>query len=63
MGSLPIRRGVDVFFCSPHDGYKDGSQVEDGFAGDLGAAVIVNGVISAGDLAKLYTWAQAGFGV
>lgn len=43
-------------------GYKDGSQVEDGFAGDLGAAVIVNGLISAGDLAKLYTWSRAGFG-
>lgn len=34
----------------------------DGFAGDLGAVVIVNGVISGGDLTKLYAWSQQRFG-
>jgi len=33
-----------------------------GFAGDLGAVVAVNGVISAGDLTKLNAWSQQRFG-
>jgi hypothetical protein len=43
-------------------GVIDGSNADDGFVGDLGAVVIVSGVVSGTDLAKLYTWARAGFG-
>lgn len=35
----------------------------DKFGGTIGAVVIVSGVISAGDLNKLYAWAQTYFGV
>jgi hypothetical protein len=35
----------------------------DGFDGDMGAVIIVSGVISGGDLAKLYKWSQGRFGV
>lgn len=34
----------------------------DGFDGDIGAVVIVNGVISGGDLTKLNAWARQRFG-
>jgi hypothetical protein len=43
-------------------GVIDGSNAADGFVGDLGAVVIVSGVVSGTDLAKLYTWARAEFG-
>jgi hypothetical protein len=33
----------------------------DGFDGDLGAVIVVSGVISAGDMTKLHKWARAEF--
>lgn len=43
-------------------GYKDSTNAWDGFDGWLGAVVIVDGVISAGDLTKLHKWSRIGFG-
>lgn len=40
----------------------ESSQLVDGWNGDLGAVIVVNGIISAGDLTKLNTWAQQRFG-
>ncbi len=43
-------------------GNGGGATGGDGYDGDLGAVVIVVGVISGGDLTKLHKWSQAGFG-
>ncbi|GAB3399423.1 IPT/TIG domain-containing protein [Flindersiella endophytica] len=39
----------------------DNTRADDGFEGDLGAVVIVNGVITGTDMTKLHTWSRAGF--
>lgn len=43
-------------------GYKDNTNADDGYAGDIGAVVIVDGVVSGGDLTKLHKWSRVGFG-
>lgn len=40
----------------------NGQLTSDGFAGDIGAIIVVSGVISGGDLTKLHKWAQQRFG-
>jgi hypothetical protein len=52
-------------YSATNSSYQDigcGRTGVDGFAGDLGAVIIVSGVISAGDLSKLNAWAQQRFG-
>jgi hypothetical protein len=45
--------------ASPFDGSTSG----DGLDGDIGAVILVSGIISAGDLAKLVVWATQRFGI
>lgn len=45
-----------------YDAIGNGAGSLDGFAGDLGAVIVVAGVISGGDMTKLNTWAQQRFG-
>lgn len=44
-----------------YDTIGNGTGAADGFAGDLGAVVIVDGVISGGDLTKLDNWSKQRF--
>ncbi|WP_410671376.1 IPT/TIG domain-containing protein [Amycolatopsis sp. cmx-4-68] len=39
----------------------DNTRADDGFEGNLGAVIIVNGVLTGTDMAKLHTWSRAGF--
>jgi len=48
--------------ASYYDHVGDGYLNSDGFDGVLGAAIVVNGVISGGDLVKLNKWSQCRFG-
>lgn len=44
------------------DTLGDGSQLVDGANGDIGAIIVVNAIISGGDLTLLNSWAQQRFG-
>lgn len=54
--------GITVHASSDYEVIGCGLSNTDGFVGDLGAVIVVSGVISGGDLTKLHAWARASFG-